>query len=46
MQLFLQAHGDGVKRFALEVDNVAKAFEYAVAHGAIPSQSLKSAGGR
>ena len=41
MQLFLQAHGDGVKRFALEVDNVAKAFEYAVAHGAIPSQSLK-----
>ena len=39
MQLFLQAHGDGVKRFALEVDNVVKAFDYAVEHGAIPQQA-------
>tara|TARA_Y100000589_G_scaffold69456_1_gene61393 strand:+ start:2501 stop:3610 length:1110 start_codon:yes stop_codon:yes gene_type:complete len=39
MQLFLQTHGDGVKRFALEVDNVVKAFKYAVEHGAIPQKA-------
>lgn len=38
LQLFLQTHGDGVKRFALEVDSVAKAFDYAVNRGAIPQQ--------
>lgn len=36
---FLERHGDGVKRWSYEVDNVATAFEYAVAHGAIPLNS-------
>lgn len=33
---FLTNHGDGVKRFAFEVDNVEKAFAYAFEHGAVP----------
>ena len=33
---FLSMHGDGVKRFALEVDCVESAFKYAVEHGGIP----------
>lgn len=33
---FVGFHGDGVKRFAYRVDNVAKAYNYAVTHGAIP----------
>ena len=32
---FISHHGDGVKRWALEVDNVQKAFSYATEHGAI-----------
>jgi 4-hydroxyphenylpyruvate dioxygenase len=31
----LMFHGDGVKDIAFEVDDVRKAFEYAVAHGAV-----------
>ena len=38
MQLFLQTHGDGVKRFALEVDDVGSAFNDSVKNGAIPQQ--------
>lgn len=38
---FLERHGDGVKRWAFEVDDVAKAFDYAVEHGAIPIQKPK-----
>lgn len=33
---FLEKHGDGVKRWAFEVDDVKVAFDYAVAHEAIP----------
>lgn len=40
---FLNNHGDGVKRFAFEVDNVEIAFNYAVENGAVPVQKpLKS----
>lgn len=33
---YLSAHGDGVKRWAFNVDNVEHAFNYAFEHGAIP----------
>ena len=33
---FLERHGDGVKRWAFEVDDVEKAYGYAIEHGAIP----------
>lgn len=33
---FLERHGDGVKRWAYEVDDVTTAFSYAIEHGAIP----------
>lgn len=33
---YLNAHGDGVKRWAFEVDNVENAFKYAFEHGAVP----------
>ncbi len=36
---FLERHGDGVKRWAFQVDDVAKAFDYAVKNGAIPIHS-------
>lgn len=36
---FLERHGDGVKRWAFEVDDVNTAFEYAREHGAIPLKS-------
>lgn len=32
---FLQKHGDGVKRWSVEVDDVNHAFEYATRHGAV-----------
>ncbi len=33
---FVHIHGDGVKRWSLNVDNVETAYNYAVAHGGIP----------
>ncbi|PCJ21616.1 MAG: 4-hydroxyphenylpyruvate dioxygenase [Candidatus Cloacimonadota bacterium] len=33
---FLGLHGDGVKRWSVEVDDVQKTFDYAVLHGAVP----------
>lgn len=33
---FVNNHGDGVKRFSFEVDDVPKAFEYAYENGALP----------
>jgi 4-hydroxyphenylpyruvate dioxygenase len=33
---FLNQHGDGVKRWAFEVDDVEKAYNYAYEHGAVP----------
>lgn len=35
---FVSRHGDGVRRYALEVEDVGKAHNYAVEHGAIPAQ--------
>jgi 4-hydroxyphenylpyruvate dioxygenase len=32
---FINKHGDGVKRWAIEVDDVEKAFKYATSHGAV-----------
>jgi 4-hydroxyphenylpyruvate dioxygenase len=32
---FLNRHGDGVKRWSVEVDDVTKAFRYATQHGAV-----------
>lgn len=32
---FIQQHGDGVKRWSIEVDDVERAFGYAVEHGGI-----------
>ena len=32
---FVNQHGDGVKRWAIEVDDVTKAFTYATQHGAV-----------
>jgi len=32
---FVQRHGDGVKRWAVEVDDVEQAFRYATGHGAV-----------
>ncbi|RME27884.1 MAG: hypothetical protein D6800_04510, partial [Candidatus Zixiibacteriota bacterium] len=32
---FLQQHGDGVKRWAVEVDDVERAFRHATSHGAV-----------
>jgi 4-hydroxyphenylpyruvate dioxygenase len=32
---FVQKHGDGVKRWAVEVDSVEEAFRYATRHGAV-----------
>jgi 4-hydroxyphenylpyruvate dioxygenase len=36
VQSFLSLHGDGVKRWAVNVENVKSAFEYGVSHGMIP----------
>ncbi|MCJ8345505.1 4-hydroxyphenylpyruvate dioxygenase [bacterium] len=36
IQSFLALHGDGVKRWSVEVDDVEKAFDYAVKNGAVP----------
>lgn len=35
VQGFVQKHGDGVKRWAVEVDNVEQAFRAATSHGAV-----------
>jgi 4-hydroxyphenylpyruvate dioxygenase len=35
IQGFVGRHGDGVKRWAIEVDNVEHAFQYATQHGAV-----------
>ncbi|RME80689.1 MAG: 4-hydroxyphenylpyruvate dioxygenase [Planctomycetota bacterium] len=35
---FVYRHGDGVRRYALEVEDVEKAYQYAVSHRGIPSQ--------
>jgi len=35
IQYFLQRHGDGVKRWSVEVDDVEAAFTYATQHGAV-----------
>jgi len=35
IQSFVAQHGDGVKRWSVEVDNVEKAFTYATQHGAV-----------
>lgn len=35
---FVTRHGDGVKRWAYAIDNVERAFELAIQHGAIPIQ--------
>lgn len=46
---FIQMHGDGVKGYAVEVDNVRKAFDYAVKHRAVPVKKphfLKDKSGR
>ncbi|HWR82801.1 MAG TPA: 4-hydroxyphenylpyruvate dioxygenase [Candidatus Deferrimicrobium sp.] len=32
---FIEKHGDGVKRWAVEVDDVTQAFRYATSHGAV-----------
>ncbi|MFQ5498887.1 MAG: 4-hydroxyphenylpyruvate dioxygenase [Candidatus Zixiibacteriota bacterium] len=32
---FLNRHGDGIKRWAVDVDNVEAAFEHATSHGAV-----------
>lgn len=32
---WVQKHGDGVKRWSIEVDNVTEAFKYATSHGAV-----------
>jgi 4-hydroxyphenylpyruvate dioxygenase len=37
---FLQRHGDGVKRWSMEVDDVEKAFAYAVGKGGIPVKKV------
>lgn len=36
---FIEKHGDGVKRWSLEVDDVTAAYHYAVEHFAIPVRS-------
>ena len=41
MTSFLERHGDGVKRWAFNVDDVTKAFNYAIENGAIPLQIPK-----
>lgn len=33
---FIQKHGDGVKRWSLEVENVTDAYQYAIEHFAVP----------
>ncbi len=38
IQNFLQKHGDGVKRWAYNVEDVESAFTYAISKGAIPIQ--------
>lgn len=35
IQSFINQHGDGVKRWSIEVDDVDQAYRYAVSHGAI-----------
>ena len=35
---FTQLHGDGIKRWSVAVDDLSKAYTYAVKHGAIPIQ--------
>ncbi len=41
IQMFLNLHGDGVKRWAVEVDSVEMAFSKAVKQSAIPIQTPK-----
>ena len=41
IQSFVQKHGDGVKRWSLDVDSVEEAFEKTVSKGAIPVRSPK-----
>ncbi len=41
IQAFVSNHGDGVKRWALKVENVKTAFENALRNGAIPIKNLK-----
>ncbi len=41
IQSFVQAHGDGVKRWALKVENVRTAFDNSIKNGAIPVRSPK-----
>lgn len=36
VQSFVTRHGDGVKRWSVAVDDVKKAYAYAIEHGAIP----------
>ena len=38
---FVEKHGDGVKRWSLNVENVQEAFDEAVKNGGIPVRSLK-----
>lgn len=38
---FIQRHGDGVKRWSLEVDNVQHAYTTSIQSGAIPSKTPK-----
>jgi 4-hydroxyphenylpyruvate dioxygenase len=35
---FIARHGDGVKRWSMEVEDVARAFDFAVRHGAIAAR--------
>ena len=41
IQSFVQLHGDGVKRWALKVEDVKIAFSNALKNGAIPVRNLK-----
>jgi 4-hydroxyphenylpyruvate dioxygenase len=38
---FIEKHGDGVKRWSLNVENVKEAFDMAVKNGGIPVRNLK-----
>lgn len=38
---FVERHGDGVKRWSLEVDDIKKAYETAIKNGAIPARMPK-----
>jgi len=39
IQSFINLHGDGIKRWAVDVEDVEKGFEYALSHGMIPVQT-------